>query len=305
MKILNFAATLLLATLCSPAHAGFQGLNGSSSLGIFNKLKCSTGLTCTKAGDSFSMVSSPSISGSPLTITGASSTAGIVDIIANANASNGDKWEIQSTTSQGGLKFLSNTSGSLVQKMLLDTSGNLTVAGTAAVTGVFTPTGGIAASASTRTIFATWHPDVVTNATSATPSATAVQMTQIWIPHNQTITGVGVLNAATCGTNKWIVAIFDSSGTALANSATAGTLCSGASAFQKINFTAPVVVTGPRTLWIGVYADGTTDRYYAVPTTGQADGLAGSVTGQTFGTVAAVTLPTTFTADKGPVSYVY
>lgn len=306
MKFLNFAATLLLATLCSPAHAGFQGLNGSTSLGIFNKLKCSTGLTCTKVGDSFSMVSSPSIVGSPLSLTGASSTAGIVDIIANAGASNGDKWEIQSTVSQGGLKWLNNTSGSLVQKMLLDTSGNLTVAGTATITGVFTPSGGIAASVATKTIWATWHPDVVTNATSATPANNAVQMSQIWIPHNQTITGVGVLNAATCGTNKWIVAIFDSSGTPLANSATAGTLCSGASAYQKIAFTAPVTVSGPRTLWIGVYADGATDRYYAVPTTGQADGLAGTSASTTvFGTVGAVTLPTTFTAGQGPVAYVY
>lgn len=304
MKFLNIAA-LLLATLCSPAHAGFQGISGTTSLGIFNKLTCSTGLTCTKSKDAFSIVSSPSITGSPLVLTASSSTAAIVDLIANAGASNGDKWEIQSTTSQGGLKFLSNTSGSLVQKMLLDTSGNLTVAGTLTVTGAFTPNGGIATSATTKTIFGTWSPAAVANASSATPSSTALQMTQIHLPHNETITGVGVLNAATCGTNKWIVAIFDSAGTALANSATAGTLCSGTSAFQKIAFTAPVAVTGPRTLWIGVYADGGTDRYYAVPTLGQMSGLAGSVTGQTFGTVAAVTLPTTFTADKGPVAYIY
>lgn len=304
MKFMNLAA-LLLTMFCTPAHAGFQGINGTTSLGIFNKLTCSTGTTCTKSKDAFSIVANPSIVASPVSATAAASTAAILDLIANNAASNGDKWEIQSTTSEGGLKLLNNTSGSLVQKWLIDTSGNVTVAGTESVTGVFTPTGGIAASAATKTIFATWHPDVVTSATSATPSSTAVQMTQMWIPHNMTLTGVGVLNAATCGTNKWIVAIFDSSGNPLANSATAGTLCSGTSAYQKVAFTAPYVITGPRTLWIGVYADGATDRYYAVPTTGQADGLAGTVTGQTFGTVAAVTLPTTFTADKGPVAYVY
>jgi hypothetical protein len=305
MKFLSFLSALILTAACVPAHAGFQGINGTTSLGVFNKLTCSTGLTCTKSKDAFSIVSSPSIVGSPLSATAAASTASILDLIANGGATNGDKWEIQSTVSQGGLKFLNNTSGSLVQKMLLDTSGNLTVAGTATITGAFSPSGGLAASATTRTIFASWHPDVVTSATSATPSSTAVQMTQLWIPHNMTLTGVGVLNAATCGTNKWIVAIFDSSGNALANSATAGTLCSGASAYQKIAFTAPYVITGPRTLWIGVYADGATDRYYAVPTTGQADGLAGTVSAQTFGTVAAVTLPTTFTAGVGPVAYVY
>lgn len=182
---------------------------------------------------------------------------------------------------------------------------SLTLSGTLAVSGATTLTGGIGSGGTLFTLFSTWAPQIVTSATSATPSATAVAVTQMRIPHNETITGIAVLNAATCGTNKWIVALFDDTGAILANSALAGTLCSGASAYQKIAFTGTYAAKGPKTYWIALYADGATDRYYSIPTTGQGVGLAGSVTGQTFGTIAALTLPTTFTADKGPVAYVY
>lgn len=294
-----------MMVMATAAYAGFQGVNGSTSLGIFNKLKCSTGLTCTKVGDSFSMVASPTITGSPITVTADSATAATIDLRANANASSGDDWQFKSTTSQGGLQLLNNTSGSQVAKLTITTGGNVTVAGTLTSTGVFTPTAGIAASATTKTIWGSWNPGVATNATSTTPSATVVYMTQIWVPHNQTMTGIAVLNAATVGTNKYVVALFDSSGTALANSNTAGVLTTGASVWQKVAFTAPYTGVGPKTYWVGVYVNGTTDRFYSVPALGAMGGLAGSVSAQTFGTVAAVTLPTTFTADLGPVSYIY
>ncbi len=51
--------------------------------------------------------------------------------------------------------------------------------------------------------------------------------------------------------------------------------------------------------------NGTTDRFRSLPASMEGRGLAGSVTGQTFGTVVAITPPTTFTADKGPVAFVY
>lgn len=304
MKFLNLLIATMLMT-CAPAHAGFQGVNGTTSLGVFNKLTCSTGLTCTKSKDSFSIVSSPAITSGSMTLTAGAATAATFDIRANNNASNGDDWQLKSLTSQGGLSFLNNTSGSQVQKMLLDTSGNLTVVGTATITGAFSPAGGVATSATTRTIWGNYSPGAVANATSATPDATHVFLSQGWVPHNETVTGIAVLNGGTCGTNKWIVALYNSSGTVLANSSTAGTLCSGASGFQKIAFTAPISFLGPQTVWVGVYADGGTDRYYAVPALGAQFGLAGSVSGTTFGTVATVVLPTTFTADKGPIFYVY
>lgn len=150
-----------------------------------------------------------------------------------------------------------------------------------------------------------WLPTVAADGTSTTPGATTVYLTQIYIPYAVRLTGVAVLNAATVGTDKYIVALFNSSGAALANSALAGTTTSGASVYQAIAFTAVYDVTAPGTYWLALYVNGTTDRFYSIPTIGQAGGLAGSVTGQTFGTVATVTLPTTFTADKGPIAYTY
>lgn len=306
MKKLGLLLGLALA--CSAAFAGFAGYNGTTNLGVFNKYKCSTGLTCTKVGDVFSVVSSPSITGSPLTLTAGSSTAAFIDLKANANASNGDDWKIESTTSQGGLKLSNNTSGSQVQKMLLDTSGNMTLAGTLSPTGAIVPLGGMsnpAADVAPKTRYSAWVPQPVSNATSVTGAITTVYMTQIFVPYNTTLTGAAVLNAATVGTNKWILALFNSSGTALANTATAGVLTAGPSAYQSINFTGTVAVKGPATYWVGLYVNGTTDTYYSLPTLAQAHGLAGSVAAQTFGTVANVTLPTTFTAGVAPVVYVY
>lgn len=156
-----------------------------------------------------------------------------------------------------------------------------------------------------RTRYGAWIPGAVTQATSATPSATSLYLTQIRLPAATTLTGIKVLNAATVGTNKYIVALFNSSGAVLANSALAGVTTSGASVYQAVPFTASYTVTTPGTYWIGLYVNGTTDRYYAIPFVGEGHGLAGAVTGQTFGTVAAVTLPTTFTADVGPVAFTY
>lgn len=305
MKFLNFALAALMIA-CSPAFAGFQVLNGNTNLGVVNKLTCSTGTTCTIGPlGNVSMVSNPAISGSPLSVKAASSTASTIDNTANNGASNGDDWRWLSKTSEGGMSFQSNISGSFVDKLALTTGGNMTLAGTLTSTGAIIPNGGIGTGASLLTRFAAWFPSAVTDATSTTPVITDVYLTQVHVAHNFTMTGIQVLNAATCGTNKWIVALFNSAGTVLANSATAGVLCSGASSFQSVAFTAPIAVLGPETYWLGLYVNGTTDRFYAIPAAGAAVGLAGLLTGQTFGTVANITPPTTFTAGQGAVLATY
>lgn len=150
-----------------------------------------------------------------------------------------------------------------------------------------------------------WAPPTLTSGTSTTPAATSVYMSQIYIPASCTLTGVAVSNGATVGTDKYIVALFNSSGAAVANSALAGATTSGADAYQSVAFTATYAANGPGVYWIALYVNGTTDRFRSIPAVGAHAGLAGEVTGQVFGTVAAVTLPTTFTADKGPVAFVY
>jgi hypothetical protein len=141
--------------------------------------------------------------------------------------------------------------------------------------------------------------------TSTSGSATTVFLTQVFIDNNATLTGIAVNNGATVGTNKYIVALFNSSGTPLANSALAGTNTAGASAWQKIAFTSTVAVVGPATYYVGVYMNGATDNFFTIPAAGEYVGTAGTNTGQTFGTVAAVTVPTTFTAGQGPIVHTY
>lgn len=153
--------------------------------------------------------------------------------------------------------------------------------------------------------FSGWKPTAFADGNSTTPSATTVYLTQIMVPTNATLTGIKIANAATVGTNTYIVALFDSTGARVANSALAGTLTAGANGYQAVPFTSTYAVTGPGVYWIGLYVNGTTDRFYSVPAVGEIGGLAGSVTGQTFGTIVSVTLPTTFTANVGPVAFTY
>ena len=163
----------------------------------------------------------------------------------------------------------------------------------------------LVASAGQKTRYIGYQPATLTAGTSTTPAATSVYVSQIFIPANCTLTGVAISNGATVGTDKYIVALFDSAGAAVANSALAGVTTAGADVYQAVDFTAPVAVTGPKVYWIALYVDGTTDRFRSIPAVGAFAGLAGEVADQIFGTIAALTLPTTFTADKGPVAYTY
>ncbi len=65
MKTIYLLLTLL--TFASLSEAGFRGYQSTTDRGLFNSIKCSTGLSCTKVGDKFNMVSSPSLVG-PLTL---------------------------------------------------------------------------------------------------------------------------------------------------------------------------------------------------------------------------------------------
>lgn len=245
MKMVVTLVTLLCLAL--PALASFQGYSNTTSTGVFNKIQCSTGLTCSKNGDKFKLITSTALTGTTLALSS-----------------------------------------------------------TLSVTGATTLTGGITAGSGTLKNFShKWRPVALTDGTSTTPSATTVYLSQVFVEANATLTGIKVLNAATVGTDKYIVALFNSSGTALANSALAGVTTSGAGAYQAIPFTATYDVKGPGVYWIALYVNGTTDRFRSLPAAAEIGGLAGSVTGQTFGTVAAITAPTTFTADKGPVAFTY
>tara|TARA_R100001086_G_scaffold44335_1_gene19605 strand:+ start:8333 stop:9736 length:1404 start_codon:yes stop_codon:yes gene_type:complete len=64
-----------------------------------------------------------------LTIKGFEGNDGIIDLIADEGDDNGDKWRISSVASDNDLIFLNDTSGSIVQKWGIDTSGNVVQTG--------------------------------------------------------------------------------------------------------------------------------------------------------------------------------
>lgn len=49
--------SIVLSVLSFNSYAGFEGKQSNNSLGLFNKIDCSTGLTCTKVKDRFTIVS--------------------------------------------------------------------------------------------------------------------------------------------------------------------------------------------------------------------------------------------------------
>lgn len=141
--------------------------------------------------------------------------------------------------------------------------------------------------------------------TSTTPVAGTIYYADVFVPRNMTITGVSVLNGGTVGTNKWIVGLHATAGGAtVANSNLAGVTSSGANAFQDVPFTGTYAAVGPARYWIAFQTDGTTDRFRTVAASTFVDVLTKSAAGA-FGTLASLTVPTTFTADVGPIGCLY
>lgn len=139
--------------------------------------------------------------------------------------------------------------------------------------------------------------------TNTTLVAGTIYWAELNIPRVITLTGAAVLNGATVGTDKGLVALYDTNGALVANSAVAGATTSGANAFQARAFTATVEVQ-PGRYFLAYQADGTTDTLRTIAVSTFIDSLTASATG-TFGTLTALTVPTTITADKGPIGYVY
>jgi len=127
---------------------------------------------------------------------------------------------------------------------------------------------------------------------------------EIYVPHEAAWTGIGVLNGATVGTNNGLVAIYDSAGNFIQSSALAGAVTAGANSFQNRAFIAPVLLT-PGRYFLVYQANGTTDTLRTWAAANGGNQMTSSATG-TFGTLAtSFTPPTTFTADVGPIAWLY
>lgn len=143
------------------------------------------------------------------------------------------------------------------------------------------------------------------NTTGTTLAATTMYCAELNIPTNKLLTGLAWLNGTTVGTDKHLMALFDSGGNLLANSAVAGATTSGASTYQQAAFTTAYFAIGPAQYFACLQTNGTTDTVRMVVTGTQDNLLTKGVTSQTFGTLAAFTAPTTFTTAVGPYAYAY
>jgi hypothetical protein len=135
MRFILSIFALVLAACTTPAFAGFQAYNGTSDLKLFEKLKCSTGLTCTRVGDKLSIVSSPTISTGSLGITGADAGDATLTMAADRSDDSGDDWVLKSVASDNTFTISNDVSGSQVAKMTFDTGGGVTGPGTGALSG--------------------------------------------------------------------------------------------------------------------------------------------------------------------------
>lgn len=128
MKML-LSLCLFFTLALTTAQAGFLGLSAGTSLSFFGKINCGTGLTCTRVGDKFNMVSSPTITAGSFTVAGVE--AGNADFILSADEAddNADSWKLQSQASGNAFSILSNTSGSYVSKFTVSTAGAVTMVG--------------------------------------------------------------------------------------------------------------------------------------------------------------------------------
>lgn len=121
-----------------------------------------------------------------------------------------------------------------------------------------------------------------------------------------TLTGLMVLVGSVGGTDAWIVELHDSTGALVATSATAGTTAGTAGTWQQIPFTSTYQLL-PGTYFLSLQSNGTTAHpacyNFPAPVAGAAI-LTQAATG-VFGTGAAITPPTTYTVNVGPVILPY
>jgi hypothetical protein len=124
----------------------------------------------------------------------------------------------------------------------------------------------------------------------------------VFVPARTLITGATNLIGSVGGTDKVIYYLWDSTGALLAWTAVAGTTVGTTATMQtRLAFVDPVTIDGPALVYAGCIFNGTTAKFR---THAIGNGPAFSSTG-TFGTNAALTVATTFTADKAPVMGLY
>lgn len=144
---------------------------------------------------------------------------------------------------------------------------------------------------------------------SSVAANTTEGLAEVFVPQTFYATGASVILGTTPDTaTTRIYTLRTLDGKLLANTDTAGTAAGGTgSVLQQIAFTARKLISGPAYYLIGYSASGSdANGINLLTTAAPGQGVAGEITGLTYGTVpASVTGPTTFTSAKGPAGCVY
>ncbi len=135
---------------------------------------------------------------------------------------------------------------------------------------------------------------------TAPGAATEEYCTELDLPYSMVVTGIGVLNGTTVGTDNHLVVLRDAGGKVLGTSALAGAVSANASTYQKYNLLNKYFAVGPARYFACVQTNGATDTLRHAITAVNNNVFAGKLTGQTFGTVVDATMPSTFTTALGP-----
>lgn len=153
-----------------------------------------------------------------------------------------------------------------------------------------------------------WNPVAATSGTDTTPAEKKLFVTSLFLPVNKTIKGIGYLVGSVGGTNKVVAGLWSAAGEILAHSSetTEGATVGTAAEKQELDLTAEYKATGPAVYFIGVTMNGNTARLRSIPkNTAGANTFSEEITITTKNVLAKITAPTAFTADRGPVAWVY
>ena len=142
--------------------------------------------------------------------------------------------------------------------------------------------------------------------TSTATTNTSMYCSEINLPFNKLVTGLGILNGATTANGHRDVALYDASGNLLASSGTT-TTTGTASTYQQFAFTTPYFAVGPARYFGCSQAQSSSDTLNLVVTANGNAGLLTQIyTGQTYGTIpTTITAPTAYTTAQGPYWYFY
>ncbi len=142
--------------------------------------------------------------------------------------------------------------------------------------------------------------------TNSTSVAAELYCTEVKLPYSRLLTGYAPHIATTGTTDNWIVALYDSGGNLLANSAVAGATVGSPYAWQATAFTAPYYAVGPAQYFACLMSNGTHATIDTV-TTGTNDNILTfkSASAGTFGTLPNFTAPTVFHSVSGAYGYIY